>query len=110
MIDSRTEAERRLGLSQRYVNAGHSPLRWRNNDRDWGMNRAPADFRKVPGRKPVKGGRWGVRKIAARTRDGLQWHAYTRGTTKGLSARFATQEEAVAHAQKVAALKRGLTQ
>lgn len=110
MIDSRTEAERRLGHSQRYVHAGVDQLRWRNGGGGWSVNRAPAEFRKVPGAKPVKGGRWGVRKIAARTRDGLQWHAYTRGTLKGVTARFATQAEAVAHAQKMAALKRGLTQ
>lgn len=109
MTDVRSRAERRLGRTQRYVHAGVDPFRWRNGGGGWSVNRVPAEFRKAPGVKPVKGGRWGVRKLAARTRDGLQWHAYTRGTLKGASARFATQAEAVAHAQKMAAMRRELT-
>lgn len=109
MTDVRSRAERQLGRTQRYVHAGYGPFRWRNGGGRWSKNRVPADFRKPRGMKSVKGGRWGVRKIAASTPDGLQWHAYNRGTLKGASARFATQAEAVAHAQKMAAMRRELT-
>lgn len=108
MSDTRTDQERQLGRVQRYVNAGYDPFRWRNAGGRWSKNRVPADFRRPPGMKPVKGGRWGVRKLAVRTRDGLQWQAYNRGTLKGASARFATQAEAVAHAQSIASMKKGL--
>lgn len=102
--DTRTMGEKLLGKRQRYVNAGVNPAIYRPGSGRWGMNPTPEGFRKPRGLKPVKGGRWSVRKIAARTQDGYQWHAYTKGTMKGASSRFATQADAIRHAQRMARL------
>ena len=87
----------------RYIHAGYNPHTWN------GRNAFPADFRKPEGLANVAGGRWGVRKIALRTRDGKQWSAYCGGTLKGMSARFRTQGEAMHHAVEMAQTKARLT-
>lgn len=99
--DTRTEEEKRKGRRQRYVHAGF--YRYQS-----GMNPVPADFRKKEPRSKVKGGRWGVRKIAVWRGDGKYWHAYNRGTLKGMSARFYTQEEAMSHAVSMSNLAKVL--
>lgn len=111
LYDTRTPGERALGRMQRYVHSGTDPLRYRPWDHGRGFGRknpAPMDFRRPKRLKPVKGGRWGVRKLAANTPDGWQWHAYNKGSLKALSARFPTQEQAVAYATDMANTKRML--
>ena len=103
--DTRTPGERALGRMQRYVHSGTDPLRYRpwHHDRGFGRkNPTPMEFRKPKGLRPVKGGRWGVRKLACDTPNGWQWEAYCKGTMKGASGRFPTMELAVAHAQRMA--------
>lgn len=95
--DTRTGEEKRKGRRQRYVHAGFRP----NWDRG-PKNQFPADFRFKGVRANVKGGRWGVRKLATYRPDGRYWEAYCRGTAKALGGRFATQAEAFSHAESVA--------
>lgn len=97
LAEARKQRElRRLAARQKYVHPG-----WDMPHRMGGrQNPAPAPFKKG-GRKPVKGGRWGVRRLVW-AKDGRVWSAYTRGSAKALSARFATQVEAAEHATKYA--------
>ena len=98
-MDTRTEHERKLGRFQRYVHAGYSPHQFR------GVNHVPRDFWRPKKRlRPVKGGRWIVRKLARPGGNGLVWEARCRGSASGMTAQFATQAEAVAYAQFVAHL------
>ena len=57
--------------------------------------RAPRGVR----RKPVKGGRWMVRRWPYE-REGRQWRAYTRGAAHRRNRSFATFEEALEYAMK----------
>jgi hypothetical protein len=57
----------------------------------------PRSFRKPPGLKPVKGGRWFVRKM----RNGL-WNAWSEGLSKRWRRKFYTQEEAIIWSTHVA--------
>ena len=103
--ETRTQREKRLGRSQRYVHAGVDPLIFQQHRSHTSRkNPAPGSFRKPAGKKlkPVTGGRWGVRKLACDTPNGWQWEAYCKGTMKGASGRFPTMELAVAHAQRMA--------
>ena len=60
----------------------------------------PAPF-KPANRKPVKGGRWKIRK----TRNPkLPWKAWSEGATSGYRASFATHAEALKYANGVATL------
>ena len=97
-MDTRTEHERKLGRFQRYVHAGYSPHQFR------GVNHVPGDFRHARRLRPVKGGRWIVRKLARPGGNELVWEARCRGSASGMTAQFATQAEAIAYAQFVAHL------
>lgn len=98
-MDTRTVHERKLGRFQRYVHAGYSsPHRWK------GLNGVPGDFRHAKRLRPVRGGRWIVRKLARPGGNGLVWEARCDGSIKGMTAQFATQAEAIAYAQFVARL------
>lgn len=83
---------------QKFIHAGYDPSFGRR------MNRQPGEFVRVKGRKPVRGGRWGVRKLTREALNGGFWEAYTFGGAKILSKTFDTQVEAVAHAHWAAAL------
>lgn len=100
-FDTRTPEEARKGRRQKYVHAGWQE-RWAT-----GRNMRPAQFHSpfdsTP-RKRVNGGRWGVRKMAMRTREGFQWEAYTRGSLRALNRRFPNQQQAVEYAQRIAIL------
>lgn len=105
--DARTADERMIGRRQRYVHADIDPLLFQRGGRlHFRKNPTPRAFLKPRGLKPVRGGRWGVRKLACNTPNGWQWEAYCRGTMKGATGRFPTQALAVAHAQRMAALAR----
>ena len=107
--DTRTREERALGRRQRYVHSGFDPI-WKLHNYAapprLHRNPAPMEFRKPKGLKPVKGGRWGVRKLACDTPNGWQWEAYCKGTMKGASGRFPTHKLAIEHAQRMATLAR----
>ena len=60
----------------------------------------PAPF-KPANRKPVKGGRWKIRKTRSPQRP---WKAWSNGATSGYGASFATHAEAVEYANGVATL------
>lgn len=58
----------------------------------------PAPFRKPEGLKPVRGGRWSIRKL----RHTGYWRAWTSGTASRWNRKFYYQVDAMAWAQMVA--------
>jgi hypothetical protein len=102
MVDSRSRKERKLGRTQKYVNAGFTDSYYP------GVNRIPSKFIKPKGILPVRGGRWSVRKLASYAKDGKRWEAYNNGSLKFLTCRFHTHQEAVEYASKIARFVKGL--